>query len=258
MTCWLILNWGKCDSLERTGTVPIIQYQKLHGHQLSVQCFQQNFICKLSESSAIFPAMLVPFWVVWTKYSIPAHVDYFTEASFPLFLKTKQPLQVRLLWAAFKIDVSSTYCTAGAKAKLCKCRSYSAGNYILCRNLNVKFHSAPHSQASYSSPFPMTLFPTDVTVLPFRYNKSYMGMPQSKAKQAVIQDFSWHLPTLTSKQSPQERCILKCTVCVSSAKTNEPKQWKKKGSHWMRLKLWSIESHQWKQAQMGAHLWDSM
>lgn len=205
--------------------------------------------------------MLVPFWVAWTKYSSPAHVDCFTEASFPLFLKTKQPHQVRLLWAAFKIDVSSTYCTAGAKVKLCKCRSYSAGNYILCRNLNVKFHSGPHSQASYSSPFPMTLllFPTDVTVLPFRYNKSHMGMPQSKAKQAVTQDFSWHLATLTSKQSPQERCLLKCTVCVSSAKTNEPKQWKRKGSHWMRLKLWSIKSDQWKQAQnwytsLGQHI----
>lgn len=54
-------------------------------------------------------------------------------------------------------------------------------------------------------------------------------MPQSKAKQAVTQDFRWHLATLTSKQSPQERCLLKCTVCVSSAKTNEPKQWGEKG-----------------------------
>lgn len=79
-------------------------------------------------------------------------------------------------------------------------------------------------------------------VFSFRHNKSYMGMPQSKAKQDVTQDFRWRLATLTSKQSPQERCLLKCTVCVSSAKTNEPKQWRKKGNHWMHLKLYGLWS----------------
>lgn len=164
------------------------------------------------------------------KYSNPVHVGYqllhYSNFFLCLLLKTKQSHQVRLLWAAFKRDVACTWRTAGAKVKLCKCLSYSAGNYILCRNLNVKFPSPPHSQNSDNSPFPMTLlhFPTDVTVLSFRYNKSHMGMPQSKAKRAVTQDFRWHSATLTSKQSPQERCLLKCTVCVSSAKTNEPKQ----------------------------------
>lgn len=91
-------------------------------------------------------------------------------------------------------------------------------------------------------------------VFSFRHNKSYMGMPQSKAEQAVTQAFRWHLATLTSKQSPQERCLLKCTVCVSSTKTNEPKQWRKKGNHWMHLKLhglWSqIRGNQLKSVQI--------